>query len=174
VDSQRGKGTRFRIWLPRHEGPADAPLPTAMVTIPAQPAPPAFPPAIHGGGPILLVEDEAPLLRLAERALRRAGFEVMTAGCAEEALEAIERGQADPIAMVSDVVMPGMDGLELAARLRQRWPDLPVLLVSGYAEAALGRDLGAERIHLLAKPYSLGALVAELRSILPVASLKVS
>ncbi|NKC33677.1 ATP-binding protein [Falsiroseomonas selenitidurans] len=176
VDSRRGQGTRFRIWLPRHEGPADPVVPTAMVAAPSAPAMPA--PAItadsFGTAPVLLVEDEVPLLRLAERALRRAGFEVMSAGCAEEALQMLARGAPAPLALVSDVVMPGMDGLELCAKLREKWPGLPVLLVSGYAEAALGRDLAAERIRLLAKPYSLGALVAELRGILPASTPKVS
>jgi two-component system cell cycle sensor histidine kinase/response regulator CckA len=64
--------------------------------------------------------------------------------------------------------------LELAQLLRAREPGLPVLLVSGYAEAALGRDLSAEQIRLLSKPYSLADLVAELRSILPVAGAEVS
>ena len=109
----------------------------------------------------------------AERALR-AGFEVMSAGCSEEALEMLEKTEVMPLALVSDVVMPGLDGLELTARLRDRWPELPVLLVSGYAEAALGRDLAAERIRLLAKPYSLGALVTELKGILPEGVVKVS
>jgi two-component system cell cycle sensor histidine kinase/response regulator CckA len=116
---------------------------------------------------VLLVEDEPPLLRLAERALRRAGFEVLTAQSAEDALEMLERDSPRLRALVSDVVMPGMDGLELASRLRQRDPALPVLLVSGYAEAALGRDLSAERLRLLAKPYGLSDLVAELTSMLP-------
>jgi two-component system cell cycle sensor histidine kinase/response regulator CckA len=174
VDSRRGEGTRFRIWMPRHEGPADPVVPTAMVAPPvATPAPPA-PEPLPGGPAVLLVEDEVPLLRLAERALRRAGFEVISAGCAEEALEMLEKVESMPLALVSDVVMPGVDGLELAARLRDRWPTLPVLLVSGYAEAALGRDLAAERIRLLAKPYSLGALVTELKGILPEGAVKVS
>jgi two-component system cell cycle sensor histidine kinase/response regulator CckA len=123
---------------------------------------------------VLLVEDEPPLLRLAERALRRAGFEVLGAATAEEALELLARGAPAPRALVSDVVMPGMDGLELAARLREADPALPVLLVSGYAEAALGRDLAAERIRLMSKPYAMGTLVSELRSILPAESAEVS
>jgi CheY-like chemotaxis protein len=70
--------------------------------------------------------------------------------------------------------MPGLDGLELARRLRACVADLPVLLVSGYAEAALGQDLTAERIRLLPKPYGLADLVAELRAILPAAAAEVS
>jgi two-component system cell cycle sensor histidine kinase/response regulator CckA len=94
----------------------------------------------------------------------------MTATSAEEALELLEGATVRPIALVSDVVMPGLDGLGLAARLRESDPDLPVLLVSGYAEAALGRDLAAERLRLLPKPYGLSDLVAELRAILPAES----
>jgi two-component system cell cycle sensor histidine kinase/response regulator CckA len=163
-DSRPGQGTTFRIWLPRHDGPADAPA----LPAPGLPAAPPMPPApTEAEGPdILLVEDEAPLLRLAERAFRRAGFRVRGAASAEEALEALEQGAPWPAALVSDVVMPGMDGIALAARLRQRDPGLPVLLVSGYAEVALGRDLAAERLRLLPKPYGLADLVAELRGVL--------
>jgi two-component system cell cycle sensor histidine kinase/response regulator CckA len=92
---------------------------------------------------------------------------VLIATSAEEALDLLDAGAPKPLALVSDVVMPGLDGLGLARRLRDRDPDLPVLLVSGYAEAALGRDLAAERLRLLPKPYGLADLVAELRAILP-------
>lgn len=168
VDSSPGEGTRFRIWLPRHEGPADTP----PADRPPPPAAAALPTPV--GGPVLLVEDEPPLLKLAERALRRAGFEVICAESAEEAIELLDQDAPRPIALVSDVVMPGLDGLELARRLRGADPALPVLLVSGYAEAALGRDLAAERIRLLPKPYSLADLVAELQRILPTNAAEVS
>jgi two-component system cell cycle sensor histidine kinase/response regulator CckA len=169
VESRPEQGTTFRIWLPRHDGPADPPLRAEP-----PPAAPPRPPPAPSARPVLLVEDEPPLLKLAERALRRAGFEVMTAASAEEALDLMEEGAVRPLALVSDVVMPGLDGLELAGRLRQRDPDLPVLLVSGYAEAALGRDLPAERIRLLSKPYGLADLVAELRSALAAGTPEVS
>ncbi|MGG5807990.1 ATP-binding protein [Falsiroseomonas sp. CW058] len=172
VDSRRGEGTRFRIWLPRHDGPADPPAQPAPP--PAATSPEHVPAPMTCTAPVLLVEDEAPLLKLAERALTRAGFEVLTAGSAEEALDLLDRGAPRPLALVSDVVMPGADGLELAQALRLRDPDLPVLLVSGYAEAALGRDLTAERIRLLPKPYGLADLVAELRAILPAGKAEVS
>jgi CheY-like chemotaxis protein len=94
---------------------------------------------------------------------------VLTATSAEEALELLEAGAPKPGALVSDVVMPGLDGLGLARLLRERDPELPVLLVSGYAESALGRDLAAERLRLLPKPYGLSELVSELRAILPQA-----
>ncbi|WP_237216647.1 ATP-binding protein, partial [Falsiroseomonas oryziterrae] len=167
ADSRPGEGTTFRIWLPRHDGPSEAP-------VAHDPVQPQAPPERRASGPVLLVEDEPPLLRLAAEALRRAGFEVIAAGAAEEALDLVESGGARPAALVSDVVMPGLDGFALAARLRAGDPDLPVLLVSGYAEAALGRDLAAERLRLLAKPYRLGDLVAEMRALLPADGAKVS
>ncbi len=170
VESRPGQGTTFRIWLPRHEGPADPPTEAVAPQVSSTPA--ASPAA--RSAPVLLVEDEAPLLKLAERALRRAGFEVVPTGSAEEALEMLEAGAPRPLALVSDVVMPGMDGLELAQLLRAKEPELPVLLVSGYAETALGRDLAAERIRLLPKPYRLIDLVAELQAMLPVAGARVS
>jgi two-component system cell cycle sensor histidine kinase/response regulator CckA len=170
AESRLGEGTTFRIWLPRHDGAATAAAAPPVAVLPARPAP-APSPAGPDAQTILLVEDEPPLLRLAERALRRAGFEVLPAASAEEALELLEDPANRPIALVSDVVMPGMDGMALAAKLRERDPDLPVLLVSGYAEVALGRDLAAERLKLLPKPYGLSDLVAELRAILPPASL---
>jgi two-component system cell cycle sensor histidine kinase/response regulator CckA len=185
AESHRGQGTTFRIWLPRHEGRAAPPQPalpgglaaelaSQMAPEPATRAAPLgapSPPQPAGDGPpVLLVEDEPPLLRLAARALRGAGFTVLTAASAEEALDLLDAGAPAPCALVSDVVMPGLDGLALAARLRARQPGLPVLLVSGYAEAALGRDLASEGLRLLPKPYALADLVMELRALLPALS----
>lgn len=160
ADSRPGQGTTFRIWLPRHEGPVEA------APVRDRPRPALHPVQASASGAVLLVEDEPPLLRLATRALRGAGFEVLTAGCAAEALELLDTSGAVPAALISDVVMPGIDGFALAERVRARWPGLPVLLVSGYAETALGRDLAAEGLRLLAKPYGLSELVAELRGLL--------
>lgn len=160
VRSTPGAGTTFRIWLPRHDGPAESALPRAAPP-PAAPSPPPSP-----GVTVLLVEDEAPLRRLAERALTRAGFTVVAAEGAEEALERLAEMSAAPAVLVSDVAMPGMDGLALARRVRERVPDLPVLLVSGYAEAVLEQDLAAEGMRLLSKPYSLAELVAQVTAVM--------
>ncbi|MBL6454130.1 response regulator [Belnapia sp. T6] len=149
VESTPGVGTCFRIHLPRQEGPVDQPA-----------VPPAAVPA-PGSGPLLLVEDEAPLRRLAERVLARAGHEVLPAESAEAALDLLE-DSPPPALLVSDVAMPGMDGVELARRLRQRWPSLPVVLLSGYAEAALAADLAGEGFRFLAKPYAPAELLAAL------------
>jgi two-component system cell cycle sensor histidine kinase/response regulator CckA len=110
-------------------------------------------------GAVLLVEDEAALRRLGTLALARAGYRVVAAESAEAALHLLA-GADPPAALVSDVAMPGMDGLALARRVRARWPALPVLLLSGYAESLLGADLAAERLGFLGKPFVPAALVA--------------
>lgn len=112
-------------------------------------------------GPILLVEDESAVRRLAELALRAAGFAVHAAESGDAALAALSEDGPPPLALVSDVSMAGMDGLELARRARQRYPLLPVVLVSGYAGPAFGQGpaAAAAEVHFLAKPYGPRALV---------------
>jgi two-component system cell cycle sensor histidine kinase/response regulator CckA len=188
VMSRLGEGTSFRIHLPRHEGAVDAPPwastpPAAAGAVGMAPSPqpeagPARgaelgagdpPPDVpaQGKGPVLLVEDEAPMRRLAERLLQRAGFAVTAADCAESALGLLAAGEAPPPALlVSDVAMPGEDGLSLARTLRDRFPHLPVVLMSGYAEVTLGRDLDAEDVRLLPKPFAPAELLAAVESAL--------
>ncbi len=156
VESAPGQGTRFRIHLPRHEGEVPLAEPV-MAVAPARVAPAA--------GALLLVEDEAPLRRLAERALGRAGYAVQAAEDAEAALELLEAG-GPPAALVSDIAMPGMDGLALARQLRGRWPDLPVVLLSGYAAATIGCDLESEGFTFVAKPYAPAELLAAVGQVL--------
>jgi len=148
VESAPGQGATFRVWLPRHPGPPD----------PVEAPPPATPAKAAGGALILLVEDEAPLRRLAERALTRAGYRVAAAADAEEAA-ALLAAEA-PALLLSDVSLPGRDGLALARAARAARPGLPVLLMSGYAEAALGTDLSAEGIGFLGKPFTPSELVS--------------
>ena len=151
VESTPGQGSCFRILLPRVEE-AEAPAEILQLAPPQATAPGAT-------GTVLLVEDEAPLRRLAERAITRAGHAVTVAEDAESALEMVEDGLL-PAMLVSDVAMPGMDGVALAKTLRQRLPGLPVLLVSGYASAAVEAELGTENIRYLPKPYKPAELVS--------------
>ncbi len=154
VESHLGVGTIFRILLPRHEDPAawrgDQPPPSAAM-------PP--PPAAFGGRTVLLVDDEAAVRRLAERALSRDGWRVIAATSGEDALDAVARtGDGDLACVVSDVVMPGMDGPALVRALRHRWPRLPAILMSGYADAELRQALQSADICFLSKPFSMTEL----------------
>ncbi len=158
VESRLGKGSTFRILLPRHDGPAEIPLPPKPIPV-AQP-----------NGPILLVDDEPSLLRVAKLYLQQAGFEVAAALDGEEALELLEGGLR-PCLIASDVAMPGMDGLALARAARSLMPDVPVLLLSGYSAAVVGSDLAAEGFRFLAKPYTPDALrMAVAGAFLPLAA----
>ena len=159
VESAPGQGSRFRIYLPRYDAEPDT-APAAAVFPPTTNAP--DPPAPRTEQrTVLLVDDEDPVRRLAERALTRRGWNVLAAASADDAL-ALARadGTIETIsAVISDVVMPGMDGAALVRTLRQSRPDLPAILVSGYAEAALRRELGGAGVVFLAKPYALRELV---------------
>jgi len=157
VESEAGVGTIFRILLPRHE---------ETELFQAEPATPGPPPeAVVSGGTattVLLVDDEAPVRRLAERALTREGWQVVAAASAEEALEAVESQDMAERALafvVSDVVMPGMDGPALVRQLREQRPGLPAILMSGYADSGLRTALQAADIRFLAKPFGMAELV---------------
>jgi two-component system cell cycle sensor histidine kinase/response regulator CckA len=153
VHSTPGAGTRFDILFPKCEGPG-------VLDWPADPPPPA-PPEPRAASSVLLVEDEAAVRRLAERALRKAGWEVLAASCAEEALALADADRAFGC-VVSDVVMPGMDGPALVRQLRQGRPGLPAVLMSGYADAPLREALAADDIVFLPKPFAMADLTAAL------------
>ncbi len=167
VDSLLGKGTRIRIYLPRHDGdvvaipklPAAEPVPAAAVEPPPAVAAPPPPP---GGRTILLVDDEDGVRRLAARALTKDGWTVLSAESGEAALALLaEQGDGAKLcAVLSDVVMPGMDGPALVRAVRSLHPGMPAILASGYAEEAVRGDLAAEDIAFLPKPYTLKTMLA--------------
>ncbi len=154
VRSEAGRGTCFRIQMP--EAPLKAPQSAA-----APIAPSALPvrSSADGAAPtVLLVEDEAPVRLLAERAMRRRGWTVIAAASGDAALLDLAPGQTLDL-VVTDVVMPGMNGPELVRRLRGERAALPAILVSGYAEDAVRGDLRAESMTFLPKPYRLAELL---------------
>ena len=144
ADSEVGKGTRFSIYFPVHHGPAQAPV----VAKPEEPS------KWSGGGRILLVEDEESVRAVAERSLTRQGYEVTSAGDGEEGLEYVRLGRRFDL-VVSDVVMPVMDGPAMAREIRAVAPDMPVLFMSGYAEEQLRKEIGLANMHFLPKPFSV-------------------
>jgi two-component system cell cycle sensor histidine kinase/response regulator CckA len=154
VDSVIGEGTTFRIYLPRHAGVV---VPEKVTT-----AAPAKPVAdLTGTGTILLVEDEPDVRSLNSRALTQRGYTVLTAENGVEALEVFEGHQGAIDLIVSDVMMPEMDGPTLAKELRRRNPSIKIIFVSGYAEDALDKDLPDTTF--LSKPLSLKQLVTAVK-----------
>ena len=168
VDSERGKGTKLRVYLPRHE-PGDSvgiPRLVSGPEAPAAPPPPVLLPLPAEKLTVLLVEDEPAVRRLAVRAMGQAGWRVMDADCAETALALLDEraaagDQPKLSLLISDVMMPGMDGPTLVTKVRERYPDLPTILVSGYAREVLARDSALENITFLPKPYTLKSLVSQ-------------
>jgi CheY-like chemotaxis protein len=152
VDTAPGRGSRFDLFFPRAVLEPSILAPSAPPTAPSESKP--------GHETILLVEDEPGLRRLAERALSALGYRLLVAGSGEEALRAAA-GHPGPIhLLLTDLVMPGMGGAELAAALRSLRPRLRVLFMSGYAEgSALPGDENGNppQIHLV-KPFALSKL----------------
>ncbi|PLK24317.1 ATP-binding protein [Novosphingobium sp. TH158] len=145
ADSEQGRGTRFTVYLPVHHGE-----PAAAGDV-AKAEPKA---AWGGGGRVLLVEDEDTVRAVAERALSRAGYTVTCASDGEEGLELVQQGGEFDL-VVSDVVMPVMDGPAMAKAIRKLHPGMPVLFMSGYAEEQLRKEIDLEGVHFLPKPFSV-------------------
>ncbi|MCA9620894.1 MAG: response regulator, partial [Myxococcales bacterium] len=155
VYSEPGRGTSFKIYFPRVFEPADA-----------RPRRASLPDRV-GTETVLVVEDDEMVRRLAERLLRRGGYTVIVAGSGAEALEVSAAHERAIDLLLTDVVMPGMNGRELARRLVAERPGLRVLFTSGYTDNVIAHhgvlDPG---VHFLAKPYSLDALMSLVRQIL--------
>jgi two-component system cell cycle sensor histidine kinase/response regulator CckA len=166
-DSEVGKGSTFRIFLPRHipeakkaAEPGDAPS-----AVPVKPVDSTK--DLSGSATVLLVEDEDAVRMGGMRALTSRGYTVHEASSGVEALEVFEAlgGKVDIV--VSDVVMPEMDGPTLLGELRKRQPDIKFVFVSGYAEDAFARNLPADaHFGFLPKPFSLKQLATIVKDML--------
>ncbi|MGD0314546.1 MAG: PAS domain-containing protein [Xanthobacteraceae bacterium] len=177
VDSVLREGTTFRIFLPRHVASAEeaaaeragqAEVSTVIDALAAaDQVKRAASADLTGQGTILLVEDEEGLRALNARGLASRGYTVLEAGNGVEAIDLLEKfdGQIDLV--VSDVVMPEMDGPTLARELRSRNPDLKIIFVSGYAEDAFQKHLPDHgQYAFLPKPFTLKQLVAAVKETL--------
>jgi two-component system cell cycle sensor histidine kinase/response regulator CckA len=167
VDSEPGKGTSFRIFLPRHHPEQEAVVPEpAAANGAAKDATGEAKPRtdLTGQGTILLVEDEEGLRSLNARGLRSRGYSVIEASNGVEALEALEEKDGAVDLVVSDVVMPEMDGPTLLRAMRVHNPDLKIIFVSGYAEDAFAKSLDEdEKFEFLPKPFTLSQLVGKVK-----------
>ncbi|HPP01038.1 MAG TPA: ATP-binding protein [bacterium] len=156
VFSRPGEGSTFKIYFPK----ADTAV--SPVVLPSQPVR-----SNPGSETILLVEDESTVLNLIRRSLEECEYKVLTAGCGEDALE-IARNYPGPIdLLVTDVVMPGMNGHELAPRISQIKPGIKILYMSGYTDDSIARQgLVDPDIAFIQKPFTPLTLVQKIQDIL--------
>jgi two-component system cell cycle sensor histidine kinase/response regulator CckA len=176
VDSALHEGTTFRIFLPRHiasaqeaaESAAKLEAPAISGTLAAaDQVKRAAAADLTGEGTILLVEDEEGLRALNARGLTSRGYTVLEAGNGVEAIDVLEKSDKPVDLVVSDVVMPEMDGPTLARELRIRNPGLKIIFVSGYAEDAFQKSLPEHgQFAFLPKPFTLKQLVAVVKEML--------
>ena len=160
VDSEEGVGTTFRLYLPRFAPDNEDELLLLQKTA----AKKDTPKDLTGSGRVLLVEDEDFVRSFAVRALTRLGYEVLEASTGVEALEVMAANNDYVDIVVSDVVMPEMDGPTLLKELRQRNPDLKIIFVSGYPNEAFETALDAnEAFAFLPKPFSMPQLAAKVK-----------
>ena len=155
VYSEKGRGTTFKIYLPSVEGKAE----TAVTAGPV--------PAPTGTETVLLVEDEGALRSMIREALEDAGYRVLEAGMPLQALAIAESHPGNIHLMLTDVVMPGMSGRDLAVRLKPLRPGAAVVFMSGYTDDAIGQhgllELGT---HFLQKPFTSHQLLQKIREVL--------
>jgi two-component system cell cycle sensor histidine kinase/response regulator CckA len=154
ADSKVDEGTRFVIYLPVHREEAGQPKPR-KATKPQESE-------LWGTGTVLLVEDEPMVRGVAERALTRHGYQVLTADNGEEALDILDRGEEITL-LISDVVMPGMDGPTMVREARKSRPELKILFMSGYAEEQLRKSIDIDNVVFLPKPFSVQELAEAAR-----------
>jgi two-component system, cell cycle sensor histidine kinase and response regulator CckA len=186
VDSAPGEGTTFSIYLPEFEAPGVAETTTgASPAVPAptdksEPAPTPTPelspgpspdpepdPDLTGVGTVLLVEDEDAVRMFANRALSNKGYTVLEAANGEIALDVVSSTSEKIDIIVSDVIMPGMDGHTLVGLVRQELPGVKVILMSGYAEDMYRDEIGRDStLHFLGKPFTLKDLAAKVKEVL--------
>ncbi len=154
VDSKKGEGTTFNIHMPelREETAEDVEQPAGPVS--------------SGSETVLLVEDEIALRTPMRRGLERDGYTVLEAGNAVEALKICETHDRTIDLLVTDMVMPGMDGIELGRKATELRPDMKVLYTSGYSEDVIDRDGVTEPGDFLQKPYTPSDLGQRIRQLL--------
>jgi CheY-like chemotaxis protein len=155
VESAPGCGTTFQVYLPRHEGAGPEPV----VAAPA--------PAPGGTETLLLAEDEEQVREFVRLVLERRGYRVLAAADGPEALDLAARHPGPIHLLVTDVVMPGMSGWDLADRLAAVRPELRTLYLSGFTgDAAVRHGLSGPAVAFLTKPFTPDALVRKVREVL--------
>jgi CheY-like chemotaxis protein len=156
VESEKGKGASFKIYLPRIEQPVATRCESSQAPL-----------NVRGSETILLVEDAEPLRLLAQLFLKENGYQVLTAADGAEAQQVAALNPGPIHLLLTDVVMPGINGRVLAEQLAPRDPAMKVLYMSGYTDSFIaGHGVLEEGIHLLHKPFTEEALMRKVRELL--------
>jgi CheY-like chemotaxis protein len=156
VDSEPGAGTTFRIFLPKAEGAAEEERDDR-----------AGPSAARGSATVLLVEDEPAVRGLVRHVLSEHGYSVLEAPESNAALALFEEHHGEIDLLITDLVLPGLSGDALAARIGEARPDIPTLFISGYSETFLGeRGVVREGVRLLPKPFEARELLERVEALL--------
>lgn len=161
VESEPGKGAKFSIFLPRYV-PDETTETAAAKGDEAETSR-----DLTGAGTVLLVEDEDAVRMFSARALRNKGYTVLEAKSGEAAMDVLNKGESKIDLLITDVVMPHMDGPSLIREVRESRPEIKVICISGYAEDAFRKKLDRSAdIHFLPKPFSLNQLAGTVKKVM--------
>jgi PAS domain S-box-containing protein len=160
VYSEPGLGTTFRVYLPAADADADA------VAVAVERRDPPARGTAPAGGTVLVTEDEDAVREMAARILRRGGYEVLMAAGGDEALAVLADPDRRVDLLLTDVVMPGMSGKELAERAATVRPALPTLFMSGYSQEFVGHRILDPGVWLVEKPFTADALLVRVSEVL--------
>lgn len=162
VESTPEQGTRFALFFKRFEAEKE----TESATKAAENAQPAMAGDLTGKSTILIVEDETPVRIFSARALRNKGYTVLEADCAEAGLEMMEEHGKEVEVVISDVIMPGLDGPSMVKQIWENLPDMKVIFISGYAEDALVKmEDSTQPYEFLQKPFTLKQLAQKVKEL---------
>jgi len=161
VASKENEGTNFSLFFPS-VAPQEATTPNAESDAGEK----VISGDLTGKGTILLVEDETPVRIFAARALRNKGYVVLEADCGETAIELMEQHGNEVEIIVTDVIMPGMNGPTMIDKITAQFPNVKVIFISGYAEDVFVNNYGTERsFNFLAKPFTLKQLATKIKEV---------
>jgi len=161
VSSKEGSGTTFRLFFKRYQ-PEEI-KPVSEVETVERPATDD----LTGKGTVLLVEDETPVRTFAARALRNKGYTVLEADCGETAIEVMEAQGNEVDVIITDVIMPGINGPTMIETIAPKFPRVKVIFISGYAEDIFVKSYGSEReFNFLPKPFTLKQLASKVKEVI--------
>ena len=155
VYSEPGKGTTFKIYWPIIESKAKSVI--AKIK-----------PKLHKGNEtILLAEDDPGVRTFIDQALKSLGYIVYQAKNGEDALKLLKKEKINPQLLITDIIMPGMDGKELSQKVKKILPKIKIIYTSGYTDSYIGsEELQQEGVHFIGKPYSISTISSKIREVL--------